>query len=477
MGTICRYYDEGLGTSVSRRYLKNLDDKIRELKHEIAKYENKIQRKNLAHSSTSSQQETHELSEASVSSGCFIEANRDSYYFGPGSVISMVHSVSKVLNLNSETNILSSIDNYTSFPQIKVPFDFSIIGNDQSRLLIENYLSNIYPVFPLLPESFFHFEVMIRNYPSYEQLFVLLIFLISAAHLMRKRVDFAYIKIMLQQKVAELMKEKLRDSDGDTLLALVYYAIYEMLDPESGSPVWKTLSLACGLAEKLRFSNTGNEGPIPGRVCKQVPRVRLLKVLYELETSVSLCLGRPPSIYFSRNQIARLEIDDGNNRMIFVELTNRIDLFKEIYGKISGCPVCWAETLIEQQLETKSKSTQWLTACSLLTHSCSQCERSSFYLNVLQSCIEVIKNASHKFQKFAPLCFWIEISNVTLSLLSLMVIAKLHHEVLKDPPFQGKIIDAISTGKQLLVRYSTFWPSSQALLSFTEFALESMSVC
>ncbi|ESX01489.1 hypothetical protein KL918_004145 [Ogataea parapolymorpha] len=475
MGTICRYYDEGLGTSVSRRYLKNLDDKIRELKHEIAKYENKIERKNLARSSTSSEQETKQLPETSVSCGCFIEGNKDSYFFGPGSVVSMVHSVSKVLNLTVETSNLSSIDNYTSFPQIKVPFDFSIIGNDQSRLLIENYLSKIYPVFPLLPESFFHFEVMIRNYPSYEQLFVLLIFLISATHLMRKRVDFASIKIMLQQKVAELMKDKLRDSDGDTLLALVYYAVYEMLDPEAGSPVWKTLSLACGLAEKLRFSNTGNQGPIPGRVCKQVPRIKLLKVLYELETSVSLCLGRPPSIYFSRNQIARLEIDDGNNRMVFVELTNRIDLFQNIYGKLSGCPICRAEALIGQQLETKS--TQWLTACSLLTHSCAQCEGSSFYLNVLQSSVECIKNASRRAQKYAPLCFWIEVSSITLSLLSLLIITKLHHEVLEDSPFQGKIIDAISTGKQLLVRYSTFWPNSQVLLSFAEFALESMNVC
>ncbi|KAG7837460.1 hypothetical protein KL942_004348 [Ogataea angusta] len=475
MGTICRYYDEGLGTSVSRRYLKGLDDKIRELKHEIAKYENKIQRKNLAHSSTSSQQETEELPSTSVSSGCFIEGGKDSHYFGPSSVVSMVHSVSKVLKLNTETSKFGSIDNYTAFPKIKVPFDFSVIGNDQSRLLIENYLSNIYPVFPLLPESFFHFEVMVRNYPSYEQLFVLLIFLISATNLMRKRVDFASIKIMLQQKVAELMKDKLTDSDGDTLLALVYYAVYEMLDPESGSPVWKTLSLACGLAEKLRFSNTGNQGPIPGRVCKQVPRIRLLKVLYELETSVSLCLGRPPSIYFSKNQIARLEIDDGNNRMVFVELTNRIDLFRTIYGKLPGCPVCRAETLIMQQLETKS--THWLTACSLLTHSCFWCDKSSFHLNVLQSCIECIKDASLRLQKSAPLCFWIEISNITLSLLSLMVISKRHHELLEDSFFQGKIIDAISMGKQLLVRYSTFWPDSQALLSFTEIALKNMSVC
>ncbi|OXT14379.1 hypothetical protein B9K06_25970, partial [Bacillus sp. OG2] len=124
-------------------------------------------------------------------------------------------------------------------------------------------LNNIYPYFPLLSESFFHFDLMVKNYPDSKQMYIILILLVSSAQIMRKRWDFITIKVMLQQKVVEMMKTKLGNEDGDTLLILLFYALYELLDPEVGVSVWKTLSLACDIAERLQLKNYDDTIPLP----------------------------------------------------------------------------------------------------------------------------------------------------------------------------------------------------------------------
>ncbi|KAH3663403.1 hypothetical protein OGAPHI_005393 [Ogataea philodendri] len=469
LGTVCLFYDEGLGKTVSRRYLKSLDDRVKELKHEIKIYESKILQRKVQDSETSHDSRLNDTVKTPLKSGCFVEGKSDTYYFGPGSIVSLIYSAAKLLNLDYDPNRFQYTIGDISLPQLKVPFDLMNISSDHIRLLIENYLSSIYPSFPLLSENFFHFEVTIRNYPAYEQLFVLLIFLISATNLMRKQSDFVYIKIMLHQKVIELMKVKVAEADGDTLLALVYYSIYESMDPESNPPLWKTLSLACGLAEKLRLSDFCCKIPLTGKVCDQISRISLFKTLYQLEINVSMCLGRPPAIYLSRNQILNLEIDDTESRLRLLELTSRIDLFRKVYGKDARCPLNVVKPIVQ---DYQHEDLHCISFWSLLQHGCTDCVIYLLDSNAMKASINLINETNKKMKSSMPVCFWVETFNITVSLLSIAVVLKFRPEALEDKVLECHIMDALHLGRKLLVEYATLWNSAQPWLSFTELVFE-----
>lgn len=466
MGTPCEYYDEGLGNNVPREYLKSLDDSISNLKNEIQKYKMKIEKRTTQNDfMLTSENKLYNT----VKNGTFIEGS-DSvlHYFGPCSLVSMTYMSSMMLNLKRDLlENLITLD-YSVIPQVKIPFDYSMITSDHSKILISNYLANIYPVFPLLSDSFFHFDLMIKNYPETKQLFILLILLISSAHIMRKRSDFVVIKIMLQQKVLDLMKIKLTQEDGDSLLSLILYAIYELFDPEVGKSVWKTLSLACDIAERLQVKNLNTEVPLPGTISKDIPRSNFLKILVSLDTRVSLCLGKPPHIALSKNQV--LIIQDDAMREYFLNLFVKTDLFYYVYSNTSGCDI--SHVFDYSRTFGINDPHLWLMLSPMLSHRCSKCDLyfDLMVIEILSSSLQIIDNYLNVMKPSGIHFYWFAITDISIALINLLIIKSLYHESYLGMVQDEQISKGISQGQKLITQISSQWYYANYIKSFIELA-------
>lgn len=467
MGTYCEYYDEGLGNNVPREYLKSLSDNVNLLKSEIDKYKKKIDKR--TSQQTFSVDNKTRLYET-VKNGTFLEG-LDSvlHYFGPCSLPSVIYMTSTLLQNEIPPLETVSVLEYKSIPQTKILFDYGMISSDHSRALISNYLLEIYPKFPLLSESFFHSNLMVKNYPESKQIFILLVLLISSANMMRKRMDFVPIKMMLQQKVVELMKVKLGSEDGDSLLCLLLYAIYELLDPEVGKSVWKTVALACAMGDRLQLNNLDIDVPLPGTISRSLPRVNFLKVLVFLDSEISLCLGKPPLISLSKTQISNLQ--DEELQKYFLKIAEKTDFFSTLNSNSSDCDINTIFNLTN--IRTQTDSNLWLLASMLLSHKCERCDLyfDSAVLNILSTSINTISEYENTLRGNRPTLFWISLSNVSIATLNLVIIKRLYYSSYYGIVQDKTILDHIQVGRQLIVRLSSQWYYANTVRSFIDLVL------
>ncbi|KAH3671160.1 hypothetical protein OGAPHI_000871 [Ogataea philodendri] len=450
-GAICEYYDEGVGGTVSRVYLKDLNDRIAVLKDEIKRLKTppeKIKR---------NPNDSHDWYQI-ASNGCFIEyPNGEFHHFGPTSAVSIINLTSRLLHINCNLDTLTFQEHY--LPRLKVQFDYNMISNDHSKLLIENYLYKVYPIYPILPRSFFDPDLLIRNYAPEKKLFILLILLVSSAHLQRSHSHFVTIKAMIQPKVVELLKAKVSDIDHSTLVALLYYAVYETLDPECGQSLWKTLSLACEIAEKLQLTNLTNLKQTHTIVGQQISKFNLLRVLMDLDISNSLSLGRPPLINLVVEHPDLFENDPELKPLI--DLKNKCDMFRICYSIGSDCPIKRVHSFMTVQ-NSKSPSL-WIICFPLIFHSCSECESINISFNVYSAAKTIISGQSQNFGSQLPLKFAVDITDILYSSLSLITLAELN---MSDDAIKEEVVSHIETSKQLLTFFSLWWPSCFPLKQF-----------
>lgn len=466
MGTQCEYYDEGLDNNVPREYLKSLNDNIIALKSEIDKYKKKINKRTSQNGFTADKK--NRLYEI-IKNGTLLEGeNSELHYFGPCSLVSMIYMSSMMLDLRITSLEPLSILDYKSIPSVKMTFDYGMITSDHSKVLITNYLTNIYPHYPLLSESFFHFDLMVKNYPERKQLFVLQILLISSAQIMRKRLDFVPIKVMLQQKVLDLMKTKLSREDGDTLLSFLLYALYESFDPETGKSVWKTLSFACAIAERLQLKNLDNTIPLPGVIASTIPRSQFLKVLVYLDSEMSLCLGNSPSISLSKNQI--LSLEDASLKSYFLRIFEKVEFYNTLYANSSGCDI--VKLLESPNATTLSDPNIWILASPLLSHRCSDCDVyfSSMVMNILNASIAIIEDYDTRISGGGITLYWVALSKISTAVLNLIILRKLHPSSYFGIVENSVSLDNIVLGQRLVSQISSQWYSANAIKSFIDLA-------
>ena len=479
MGTQCEYFDEGLGNNVPREYLKSLNDNIILLKSEIDKYKKKINkrtnneenREELVKSTSNNTSDLYDMTK----NGTFLEgSDNELHYFGPCSIPSMVYMSSMMIKLNSNKLNRFNILEFRSLPNLKIQFDYSLITSEHTKILISNYLTEIYPNFPLLSENFFHFDLMVKNYPEWKQLFIFLILLISASHLMRKKSDFTIIKLMLQQKVNELMKSKISNEDGDELLCLILYSIYQLLDPEMGKTVWKTISLACDIAEKLKLKDINNNYySLNGKVAKNVSKKQILKCLAILDSEVSLLLGRPPQLNLEKNQILNIENDDVlvNELLIIYDKT---EFFNVLYSNSSNCGVL---TLFQSLKYHSNKNVKiWLLSSPLLSHKCNDCNLyyDSAVINILSSSLKYIEDYNNQSKNSGVILYWIELSHITISLINLILISKFY-----SSSYQGIVSDKtidkhLVIGRNILSKLCSHWYYANTIKAYIDLLIESM---
>lgn len=455
MGTHCEYFDEGLGNNVPREYLKNLNDNIILLKSEIEKFKKKIEKRTSNKNfSTFTKDKLYET----VKNGTFIEGKNSALqYYGPCSLISMVYMSSMMLGLKESSFEQISVLEYKSIPSVKISFDYSIITTDHSKILITNYLNNIYPHFSLLPETFFHFDLMVKNYPEEKQLYIFLIMLVSSAHLMRKRSDFIAIKIMLQQKIMEKMKTKLNNEDGDSLLILLFYTLYELLDPEIGTSVWRTLTLACDVAERLQLKNLDDNKPLPGVMARHIPKCNFLKVLTYLDTEVMISIGKLPLIDLSTTQLTFVD----NN------LVNHPEFFKILYEDTSCCDIL--KLLQYPKFFNITDSELWLIASPLLCHKCKDCQINYdvIVLEILNSSFNTISNCSNSNRK-GILLYWTALSKISVALINLVIIKRFYSSSYIGIIEEKAILNKIYLGKELISEISSQWYYANTVKYFIE---------
>lgn len=466
MGTQCEYYDEGLDNNVPREYLKSLNDNVIALRNEIEKYRKKINKRTSQNGYTVDKK--NRLYEV-IKNGTLLEGtNSELHYFGPCSLVSMIYMSSMMLDLRITSLDRVSILDYKSIPPVKMTFDYGMITSDHSKVLITNYLTNIYPSYPLLSESFFHFDLMVKNYPDKKQLFILLILLISSAQIMRKRTDFVPIKVMLQQKVLEIMKTKLSHEDGDSLLAFLLYALYESFDPETGKSMWKTLSSACAIAERLQLKNLDNTKPLPGLIACTIPRSQFLKVLVFLDSEMSLCLGNSPSISLSKNQI--LNLKDLSLQSYFLQIFEKVQFYNTLYANSSGCDI--VRLFESPMLTTQNDPNIWILASPLLSHNCTSCEAyfSTVVMNILNASIAIIGDYDLRIKGTGITLYWVALSKISTAVLNLILIKKLYYSNYFGLLEKSTVVDNIILGQRLVSQISSQWYSANSIKSFIDMA-------
>lgn len=471
MGTHCEYYDVGLGYNVPREYLKSLNDNIFILKNQIEKYKSKIDRRSTENDpeSLTTDEKPYEI----VKNGTLIEGSALSpHYFGPCSLISMIRMSSIMLELQMDSFQKIYTINYESVPPIKISFDYGMITSDHSKILISNYITNIYPEFPLISESFFHNDIMIKNYPDNKQLFIFLILLVSSAHLTKKRLDFVPIKIMLQQKVVELMKPKLCHNDGDSLLSLLLYSLFELMDPSTGNSAWKVLSLACTIAERLQLRNLNDNIELPGAVASTIPRSHFLKVLVSLETEVSISLGNSPTFNLSENQV--LTIQNDSLRKFFTEQYQKDEFYGSIFADSSECKI--GKIIQNSESYPQDNYNLWLIASPLLSHKCSDCEEyfNSFVMLMLNSSIGILDKYSKQKNHNNVTLYWIVLTNVSISVINLILIKKFFFASYAGTTKEVEMMEYIALGQKLILNISSTWYYSNFVRSYIELALSKL---
>ncbi|GME82897.1 unnamed protein product [Ambrosiozyma monospora] len=268
---------------------------------------------------------------------------------------------------------------------------------------------------------------MVKNYPTKKLIFILEILLVSAAHIMRQRSDFVPIKMLLHEKVLSIVKNMIGDCDGDSLLALMYLAIYESLDPEVGKTIWKTLSLACNKAEKLHLTSLQNSTSLPGVTVKLVPKQRLLSVLYKLEISTSITLGRPPSIVLTCKQIEEYIYDTQLKNELLIE-TTLLGTLSSIYDNTTNCPI------LKLTSQPPTDPRVYVLSAQLLSHECSECngQKETFVNNLLAKSLELLEIENISLKSYHAINYWSCLSNVSIATISLLICKKLWPQLIRD---------------------------------------------
>lgn len=463
MGTQCEFYDEGLGNNVPREYLKSLSDNITFLKSEIEKFKKKIdKRESFQESSSDSKSKLYEV----VKNGTFIESFDSTLnYFGPCSLVSIAYMSYNMLHLKSTSFDQILAMDLRPLPSLNIPFDYSLITSEHCKLLISDYLTEIFPKYPLLSENFFHFDLMVKNYPESKQIFLLLILLVSSANLMRKRSDFVPIKIMLQRKVAELMRTKVFTDDTDSLVCFIYYAIYELLDPENENSVRHSLSLACNIAESIHLGNGEFQMRFSGSITKHISKNVLLNVLLTLDCEISFVLGKLPLQIVSKKQIMALE-DDGIRANI-LEIYEKGKFYALLYDNSTNCKL--ADIFCSQMFKS-DQSDLWLIASPLLCHTCSYCSMyyDSLVLNILGSSISTLKKYKKRNRKAAIMFYWIAVSKIAISVVNLVLIKKKYQSCYYGIVSEESINEHITIGKNMIDQISSQWYHAGSISVFIE---------
>lgn len=462
LGVVCEYYDENLHRDIPRSLIKDLDDSIHQLKSEITKYERKIKKRTAKQNRTDDDNGDNGQDQ---SVGTFIVGPGSSVcYFGPGSAVSMVTIASKMLGLKS--NALKSIKSCDILPQVTVPLDYTILDKDHTRVLIDNYLTSIYPVYPLLGKDLFHENLSLKSYPRYEQIFARLALLLSAAHLMRRRLDFVPIKIMLQQRVVHSLRSSMNIEDGDSLLAIIYYAIYELLDPEVGGSAGKALSLATAIAEKLNLTNLKNVSQLRGSICKRIPPQRLLTVLLNLDTSVSFSFGKPSSIVLDVADVKNFAAPEYQNDMLCCCYQQQ--LFTRIYAVDIECPIQCAISAFSDLKSLPDQS--WIIASQLVSHECPHCKSTKdiFLSQILTTSKAILADYKLQIRDYNPLEYPTAVSNIANATLAMILLTNFFPHLGGAAPLELR--DHISSGRHLLQRLASQWYYANTLSSYVDMA-------
>ena len=463
-GTQCEHFDEGLGNYVPREYIKSLSDNIVHLKYEIEKYKKKIDKRSLqTEGSPRSDSNLYDT----IKNGIFIEgSDSELHYFGPCSVVAVTYMTTMLLKLNTTTFERVVMMDFKSMPAIHIPFDLNMITSEHTKILISNYLTEVYPVYPLLSESFFHFDLMVKNYPPSKQVFIFLTLLVSSAHLMRKRSDFVPIKIMLQHKVLELMKSRASCEDCDYLVCLILYAVYQLLDPENGESIRRTISLACDLAQRIHLVDYSRNDEIPGSITKDISKNAILKILLTLDSEVSIVLGKLPLLTMINQKISNIEEEQGGN--LLRASCEKYEFYILIYSNSSNCKVC--KIFQFQRYKYSKDYNLWLLASPLLSHRCNDCNLcyDSFVLNIMNASMSTISKFDASLKGTGIIHYWIALSKVAVSIMNLVLIRRIHSSCYSGFVTNDSVCEHILLGKQLISQISAQWYCASPVREFID---------